>query len=441
MQAVIMAGGKGSRLSEITKNAIPKPMVDIKGKPLLFWQLEQLKRYGIRRVTMIIGHLGEKIQEYFKDGKDFGCEIDYIVEEEPLGTAGAFYYLKDKLEGDDFLLLFGDVFFDIYIPGMERFHREKAALASLFVHPNGHPYDSDLIETDEHGRVIRFDSKHNVRDYWYDNMVNAGFYILHASVCDRVTKPCKTDLEKDILAEMARKGEGIYAYVSPEYIKDVGTVDRIQKMLTELDSGLIARKNLEYRQPAVFLDRDGTVNRLKGFIFGEEEFELEDGALEGIRLLNEAGILAIILTNQPSVARGLCSCADIEHIHKKMKTLLGREGVFVDGIYYCPHHPDKGFPEENPAYKIDCDCRKPKIGMLKEAVQRFHIDLEDAWMVGDSCLDMEMARRAGIKKALVRTGLGGKDEKYPLDPDLTADNLKEAVEMILKRREQDKSRG
>lgn len=431
MKAVIMAGGKGTRLESLTRGEIPKPMIPIKEKPLLLWQIEELKRYGIVDITMIIGHLGEKIREYFGNGEKFGVNIDYIIEDKPLGTAGAFYYLKDKLIDGYFLLVFGDIFFNIDIDKMESFHRSKKADVTIFAHPNSHPYDSDLVETDPDERVIRFDSKNNKRDYWYDNMVNAGLYILDKSVCEKVAEPVKTDFEKDILAVMAASGEAIYAYKSPEYVKDVGTVDRIEKAVSELDAGLISRKNLSNKQSAIFLDRDGTINKLDNFIYKAEDLELLDGVVEAIGAINSSGLLAIVITNQPSVARGLCDVSDIDHIHKKLKTLLGKEGVFVDDIFFCPHHPDKGFPEENPLYKVDCECRKPKTGMIEQAKEKFNIDLSSSYMIGDSTMDIELAKRAGLKSVLVMTGLGGSDNKYDAVPDFTAENLYEAVQKIL----------
>ena len=431
MKAVIMAGGKGTRLESLTKGEIPKPMIPIKEKPLLLWQIEELKRYGIVDITMIIGHLGEKISEYFGNGEKFGVKIDYILEDKPLGTAGAFYYLKDRLKDEYFLLLFGDIFFNIDIDKMEAFHKAKKSKVTLFAHPNSHPYDSDLVETDADEKVICFDSKNNKRDYWYDNMVNAGIYILDKSVCEKVHKAVKTDFEKDILALMAASGEAIYAYKSPEYVKDVGTVDRIKKAVTELDAGLIARKNLSNKQAAIFLDRDGTINKLDNFIYRAEDFELEEGVVEAIGSINSSGLLAIVITNQPSVARGLCDISDIDYIHKKLKTLLGKEGVFLDDIFYCPHHPDKGFPEENPLYKVDCECRKPKTGMIELAKEKFNIDLSSSYMVGDSSMDIELAKRAGLKSVLVMTGLGGTDNKYDAKPDYNDKNLYEAVQKIL----------
>ena len=429
---VIMAGGKGSRLLSITNDEIPKPMVPVDGKPLLEYQVEKLKTYGIKKIVMIVGHLGEKIVDHFKDGKDFGVEIDYIFEKEPLGTAGAFYYLKDKIDAKDFMLIFGDIFFDMDFDRMEDFHFKNSALTTLLAHPNGHPYDSDLIQTDDTGRVIGFDSKHNVRDYWYDNMVNAGMYIINKRLLDLVKEPVKTDFEKDILANQVKLGANIYAYHTPEYVKDVGTVDRINATVEELKSGLIQSKNLKNKQRAIFLDRDGTMNVSKGFISKADDLELIPGTIDAIKAINKSGALAIVITNQPVIARGECSFEELHNIHNKLKTLLGEKGAFVDDIFYCPHHPDKGFEGEVPELKFDCECRKPKTGMIEEAVKKYNIDLSKSYMVGDSTMDLETARNAGIKSVLVDTGFAGNDGKYDRSCDIEADNLFDAVEKIIK---------
>ena len=261
--------------------------------------------------------------------------------------------------------------------------------------------------------------------------MNAGIYLLKREVLLKVPAPVKTDFEKEILAPMAERGEAVYAYRSPEYVKDVGTVDRIRKAEQDIRSGFIARRNLQHRQKAVFLDRDGVINVLRGFIRREEEFELLPGVAEALGRINSSEYLAIVVTNQPVIARGETSFEELDAIFNKMKTLLGREGVYVDDLFFCPHHPDRGFPGERPEFKIDCACRKPKTGMLEEAAAKYNISLPDSFMVGDMTMDIECGRRGGLHTILVKTGQGGSDGKYDVTPDYVCEDLNAAVDVIL----------
>lgn len=437
MQAVIMAGGKGTRLRSITNDELPKPMAPIAGKPILQWQIEQLREQGVKELVLVIGYLGQKIRDYFQDGAAFGVHIVYIEEAVPLGTAGALSLLPPLLKEDAFFLAFGDVLFHIDLVRMERFHQENNALATLFVHPNAHPFDSDLVVMDGKNRVLRFDSKHNVRDYWYQNCVNAGLYMMRPDICSHVPAEAKMDMEKELLSRLIERRERIYCYSSPEYVKDVGTVERIQKAEQEIISGYAESRSLRRRQKAIFLDRDGTINRKNGLIWKENQFELEDCAAEAIRRINASGYLAIVITNQPVVARGMCDIADVEIIHAKMETLLGDRGAFLDAVYYCPHHPDKGYPEENPAFKIPCHCRKPDTGMIETVAESFNIDLSASWMIGDSTMDIQTGVNAGTHTALVLTGDAGKDGKYQAEPELVSDDLLTAVNAILEEKKND----
>ena len=431
-----MAGGKGTRLRTLTNDEIPKPMVRLLGKPLLEWQIACLNRNGIDNIIMVIGHLGEVIQNYFGDGCKWDVTIRYVAEKEPLGTAGALPEMRSILE-DEFILLFGDLLLDVNFDRMTAFHREKQALATLFVHPNAHPFDSDLIVADSAGKIKGFDSKHNDRSgYWYDNCVNAGLYIMEKHILDHMPDQRKLDLEKDVLEPLCRQNEAVYAYASPEYVKDVGTADRIRTAQWELERGYVAARNLTHRQKAIFLDRDGTLNILKGLVYSPEQLELESCAVEALRKINQSEYLAILVTNQPAVARGLCQIEDVEQIHRKLQTLLGREGVYLDDIFFCPHHPDKGYPEENPAYKIPCRCRKPNIGMLEEGARLYNIDLTRSWMVGDTTIDIQTGKNAGAHTALILTGEAGRDGKYDAVPEIVCADLEQAVDMILER-EQD----
>ena len=412
MKVVIMAGGKGTRIASV-KSDVPKPMIPIAGKPILEWQIECLKSQGLTDITLVIGYLGHVIKEYFGDGSKFGVKIDYFVEETPLGTAGALFKMNLK---EDFLLLCGDVILDVDFHRFIDFHRTEKAWASLMAHPNGHPYDSSLLVTeilppqqsgglpvDTH-RVIRWMNKEDERLY-YKNRVNAGIEIISPELLCETMKhfvprhpetPDKIDLDRDVLKPNIPSGK-IFAYDTPEYIKDMGTPDRYYEVEKDILSGKVKARNLSQKQKAVFLDRDGTINKYVGFLRSADEFELLPGVAEAIKTINKSGYLAIVITNQPVIARGECTWEELQRIHDKMETELGKEGAFLDAIYVCPHHPDKGFEGERPEYKLDCDCRKPKSGLFLQAARDFNIDLSQSIMIGDSERDVEAGNKVGCK--------------------------------------------
>ena len=433
--AVIQAGGKGTRLSPLTRDEIPKPLLEINGKPMIEWQIENARKYGIGEFVLIVGHQGEKIKAYFQDGARLGIHLTYIEEKEPLGSAGALYYLKDKIHRDEFILIFGDVMFDMDIERMVRFHESHKALATLAVHPNTHPYDSDLVMVNDAGQVTGFDEKTNERPYWYGNLVNAGIYILSAGLIERISGPQRLDLEKHLILPAIRWGK-VFGYRTTEYIKDAGTPERVREVSREQEAGLWKAKNLGRKQRCIFLDRDGTLNVYKGLIADIDDLELEKDVAEAVRLINKSGHLAIMATNQPVVARGMCEISDLECIHKKLETLLGRQGAYLDDMIFCPHHPDKGFPEENVSYKIFCTCRKPAIGMIAQMAEKHNIDLKESWIIGDSTVDIQTGINAGLKTVLIKTGQAGTDGKYHAKPDFEAGNLLEAVKLILENEEE-----
>ena len=431
MKAVIQAGGKGTRISEITGDIIPKPMLEISGYPILYHQMMNLKKNGITDITVIIGHLGNVIKDYFGDGKQFGLNISYVEEdpEKPLGTAGSLYFLKDKLK-ENFVFLLADVFIDIDFEKMEQYHIANNADVTLLTHPNGHPFDSDLV-VEEGGVVKAFDYKSNDRTtYNYKNLVNAGVMIFSPSVFKYLTELRKYNYEKDIIVPLINEGK-VVSYKSSEYAKDMGTPERYRRVQEDYNSGICDAKNLANKQKAIFLDRDGTINEYVGFLRKEEDFRLIPGVSEAIKKINNSGYLAIVVTNQPVIARGEVTEEELEEIHKKMETLLGLDGAYIDDIYYCPHHPDKGFEGEIPELKIECDCRKPKTGMLEKAAREHNIDLSSSIMIGDSTLDIKMAENAGMQSVLLKTGQKGEDGKYDVSPTLIAEDLNDAINKII----------
>lgn len=218
-------------------------------------------------------------------------------------------------------------------------------------------------------------------------------------------------------------------------MKDAGTIERFRQVEKEQSNGGWAKCNLESRQKCIFLDRDGTINKFRGLIFREEELELEEDAAEAIRLINESGYLAIVVTNQPVVARGMCEEKDVYRIHKKLQVLLGNKGAYLNDIIFCPHHQDKGFPEERTEYKIKCNCRKPATGMIDCMADKYNIDLKSSYIVGDSSVDIQTGVNTGLKTILVRTGVAGKDGRFAAIPDYEAENLMEAVKLIIRDQE------
>lgn len=428
MQAIIMAGGKGTRLSSVLKD-IPKPMVNFAGKPLLAHQIENLKNNGITEIILVIGYLGEVIRKYFGDGRKFGVSIKYYIETEALGTAGALPYLKECLT-KDFILIFGDLYINIDFRRLYDYHRSKNARMTLYAHPNSHPYDSDLIDVNEYGAVTAWSYKNTERPDHYKNLVNAGVYVISPSFLDKVSAGRKIDLERDLIVPSIPEG-GIYAYCCTEYVKDIGTPERLRKAEADFQSGITKQRNLGKKQRCIFLDRDGTVNRHVGFLQNAEQMVLESSAAEAIRLINESEYLAVIISNQPVIARGECTLEELEHIHERMYALLGQEGAYVDDLYFCPHHPDRGFKGEMIELKVHCNCRKPGTGMIERAAQEHNLDLQVSWIIGDTTVDIQTGRNAGLKTGLVLTGEAGRDGKYDVKPDLVQKDLLSCVKHIL----------
>jgi len=428
MKAVIMAGGKGTRLAGLLKN-IPKPMVPFVDRPLLEYQVDNLRDCGITDITLVVGHLGEVIREHFQDGRKYGVHIDYFVEEQPLGTGGALWYLRERLP-DDFVLLFGDLFLNINFQRFYQYHLEKRAEITLYAHPNSHPFDSDLLIVDEGGRVRGCCGKNEERKTDYENLVNAGVYIISPKVLERIPEGEKADLEKQLISQRIQEGR-VYAYRCTEYVKDIGTPERLEKAEEDYRRGICEVRNLKHKQKCIFFDRDGTLNRYVGLLWKPDQLELETGAEEAVRLVNESKYLAVVVTNQPAAARGACSLDELDAIHRRLHTLLGREGAYLDGLYYCPHHPDRGYEGEVKELKVTCNCRKPGIGMLTKAAEMYNIDLSQSWMIGDTTVDIMTGKNAKMKTALVLTGEGGKDGKYHVTADITGDSLLQCVKKIL----------
>jgi len=399
MKVVIIAGGKGTRISSIASE-IPKSMIKVEERPVIEYQVELAKRYGFNEFIFIIGHLGEQIETYFGDGSKWGVSIQYFKEKEALGTAGALTFLTEELK-EDFFVFYGDTVMDVDLLRMWNFHQKKQSDATLFVHPNDHPYDSDLVDIDEEGKIKNFFNKPHSPEFIGKVLLNAALFIFSPKILQNIQKGVKLHIEKDVLPKCLNQGMNLYGYVSPEYVKDMGTPDRYMEVCEDVRSGKVARMNWNNPKFAVFLDRDGVISKEIDLLSSMDQLELIDGAGEAIRYINQKGYLAIVVTNQPVIARNLCSLDELAEIHAKLETLLGEKQAYLNAIYFCPHHPDAGYPEERKEYKIQCNCRKPAPGMLFHAAKDWNIDLTNSIMIGDRETDVKAGINAGVKMSLM----------------------------------------
>jgi D,D-heptose 1,7-bisphosphate phosphatase len=434
-QLIILAGGAGTRLRERLGD-LPKPMIPIAGKPLLEHQVELAKKYGFTDLIFFVHYRADLIESHFGDGKKFGVQIRYILEKEPLGTAGAVLAGFKELAWR-FVVLYGDTMVNVDLNRIWNAHEKANVAATLLLHPNDHPFDSDLVEINAESLITAFHNRPHAGDVWRQNLVNAGLYVLEKSALESFRLPILNsqpstilDFGKDIFPAMVRAGGKLLGYNSPEFIKDIGTPARYDKISAQFAAGIVQRSSLATPQRAVFLDRDGTLILDKDCLRNADELELLPGVAEALHELNLHGWRTVVVTNQPVIAKGFCDEAELQKIHNKLETLLGREYAFLDRIYFCPHHPEKGFPGERPELKINCDCRKPKTGMIQKAVAELNIDLSQSWLVGDTTTDLQTAKNAGLKSILVRTGSAGGDGKFDAAPNFVCNDLRQAVEII-----------
>jgi histidinol-phosphate phosphatase family protein len=418
MKAIIVAGGRGSRLGTVTAS-LPKPLVPIGGQPLLAHQLQQLRQAGVSEVIVSTHYLAEQIETFVRSSS-FDLAIRCVRERQPRGTAGA---VKDSAHDwtEDFVVMYGDTMFAMDLPRLQRWHRAHQAECTVVVHPNDHPADSDLVALDPDGKVTAWYPKPRSEGSYLRNLVNAGVYMMQPSFLRHIPDRGEVDFGRTILPA-AVAGGGVWGYVTAEYLKDMGTPPRLAQVERDYVRGLISQRP----RPAVFVDRDGVVNEDIPYIHRLEDVHVLPRVPEAIRQLNQAGYLVMVVTNQPVVARGLCTEADVRRIHDKLETILGEHGAYLDAIYVCPHHPDRGFPGENVAYKMTCQCRKPAIGLIEQAQREFSIDMSRSVMMGDGERDIECGKNAG----LLTIGIG-KITAWGVQPDYHYSDLYEAVQYIL----------
>lgn len=428
-QVVILAGGMGTRLRAVTGD-VPKPLAKADGKALLERQLELVAAAGIPEVCVLCGYCADLIREFCGDGSRWGLKLTYAEEKGPRGTAGAVLDALPQLH-NTFILLYGDVVLDVDLARLAAAHEQRSPDGTILIHPNDHPHDSDIVEIDDEQLVRALHPYPHPEGKDLPNLVNAGLYVLEKEALAKLDGlPEKPDFGKHVFARMVEQGMTLLGYCSPEYIKDAGTPERLEKTSRDLASGRVAALSLRTPSPAVFLDRDGVINIERSYISDPDDIALYPDTVEALKRLNRSHFRTVIITNQPVVARGEATEEQLKRVHWRLETLLGAEGAYVDALYFCPHHPDKGFEGERPELKFVCECRKPARGMIDQAAADLEIDLASSWYIGDMSTDIELANRCGMQSVLVRTGFGGRDGKFDAMPTCTTDTLSQAVEAI-----------
>lgn len=427
MVAIILAAGKGTRLGEATKKT-PKPLVRIGDTPVIVYQIKLLRSHNIRDIYILTDYLEDQFPLTLGSGKKWDVTLHFVHVDSSLGPAGVLTTLQNTIS-DDFLLFYGDVMVNFDVQRLIEFHKSKRALLTLVTHPNLHPQDSDLLDTDQNDKVIKWYPKPHPRGQ-YRNLVNAGVYALSPAIFSYLPRFEYSDLGRDLLPILIEQKNQVYSYLSCEYFHDMGTPDRLALVTADVLSGKFSRLHGMHKRKAVFLDRDGVLIDLVDQLHRKRDVKLTPSAAKAVQLINHSEFLAITITNQPMFARGLLTYSKWRKIQNKIDTLLAAHVAKLDAVYYCPHHPDV-YPGNTKKYNITCDCRKPATGMLQRAIHDFNIDTSNSFFVGDSTTDICTAQNMGIQSILVRTGLAGKDGKFDVKPTFTEQDILGAIQKIL----------
>ena len=416
MDIAILIGGKGTRTKIISKS-IPKPFLKLNKKSIIERQLDHLKSF--KKIYLLSNN---KIKK-FNNGL-LRKNISIIEETKPLGNAGCLKNLINfKGIKNDILIISGDLVFNIDIKKFYNFHKKNKSDVSFLVHPNDHIVDSDAIELNKINQLIKFHKKpHKKKNI--GNLCLSGIMIIKKKILKFIKKDKFQDFSKDILPKLIRKKIKIYGYNTREYVKDAGTLERIKKIKKDLNSIKFIKGSLKTKIPAIFLDRDGVLNKEFQNKHYQNPLKVIDGAFEAIKKINEKGFLSVIVTNQSAVAKGIVTIDKVEKDHKKLEYLFSQRGCYFDRIYYCPYYPVAGFKGEVKKFKKKSNMRKPNNGMFLKAVKDLNIDIKKSYMVGDRITDYLAAKKTGVKFLIVGNKFSIKNKKNFM-------NLKQAINSIL----------
>ena len=374
-QAVILVGGRGTRLGPLT-DAIPKPLADVAGRPFLDWLIEEVARFGFERITLLAGYKAEAVAARYAGRAVRGAGIELLVEPEPLGTAGALALFADRLE-PRFLLMNGDTLFPINLLDLALRSGETPLTVGLRRTAPGGRYGT--VEVTQDGLVTGF----RARSPECDGPINAGVYVCDRALVAEIEKGRSVSLEDEIFPRLAASGRMRGALYDAPFI-DIGVPEDLERAQTEIPAMV--------RRPAAFLDRDGVLIADDGYPHDPEKIRWIAGAAEAVKRLNDAGYYAFVVTNQAGVARGLYDESQVDVVHRWMSGALAQSGAHIDAFEYCAHHPEAPLAQ----WRRDCRRRKPAPGMILDLMAHWPVDAARSFLIGDKESDLEAARAAGI---------------------------------------------
>ena len=392
-QAVILCGGKGTRLGPLTQQH-PKPLLEVSGKPFLSHLIQEVARYGFTDIILLAGYLGEQIREEY-DGQflgDTGAKITVLIEPTPRGTGGALRFALNQL-ADEFILMNGDSWIDAnlrqFVHQWAQTQDQKADAQILLTHVSDASRYGQVEVTD--GRIHTFKEKTPGAEV--SGHINSGVYVLKKSLFSQLPDGANISIERDIFPALAARGRLRGVDTAPgAYFIDIGLPETYGRSQDEL------RENR--RRPAVFFDRDGTLNHDEGYTHKPEDLRWIDGAREAIQYANTLGYFVFVVSNQAGIARGLYTQSDVWAFHGAMQSDLAQIGAHIDAIQWCPHHPDGVVEPLNQK----CACRKPAPGMIHQLAENWPLDLSRSLMIGDRSWDVEAGLAAGIRSIRYQGG-------------------------------------
>lgn len=401
ISVAILAGGFGRRLRSKLPNT-QKVLAKVGKYPFLEYLLNQLDKAGFKDVVICTGYKGWQVQKQF--GKKFKhLSLHYSQEKYKLDTAGAIRLALPHLKSDNILVTNGDSFFDTDLRKFYQTHFKKRSKGTILLTEVSDTSRHGSVKIDKKERIVTFQEKKKNNK---GGLINAGIYLLKRSLLFEIPEKRSVSLEKEMFSKWI--GKDFYGFQGKGKFIDIG-----------IPNDYVNAEKFFTRR-FVILDRDGTIITERNYLSDHSQVELIPEAAKGLKKIKALGLGLVVITNQSGIGRGFFSLKDLTLIHKKMISLLKKEGLKLDGIYFCPHKPDD-----------NCTCRKPKLGLVKKAAKEHNFDPKECFVIGDKELDIELGQKMKANTFLVRTGYGSKVEKESLvEPDCIVDDLLEAADII-----------